>query len=123
MEPYAARTSRRPRPPRVDTACAAMGLAPSRWPETGQPGAETAAPRLRPVRQPRECSPAPEEWPAIDRKPGPGGALAGVRRPDRMPCVRLLPAGPEATVRAPFQAVRPARHRDRKSTRLNSSHL
>ena len=47
-------------------------------------------------------------WPAVDRRPGPGGAAAGVRGSARMPRARLLPAGAEAGLRAPLQGIHPA---------------
>ena len=69
----------------------------------GWPGAGGGAPVRRAGRQRhrghrRDRGPL---WPAIGRRPGPGGAAAGVRRSARMPGARLLPARAEAGVRAP----------------------
>ena len=46
--------------------------------------------------------------PPVHRRPGPGRAAAGFRRPARMPWARLLPAWAEAEVRAALQVVHPA---------------
>jgi hypothetical protein len=64
--------------------------------------------RLRGVGDTRPAGPL---RPAIGRRPGPGGAAAGVRRPARMPGARLLPARAEAGLRAPVPGLHPARRR------------
>ena len=79
----------------------------------GWPGAGGGAPVRRAGRQRhrghrRDRGPL---RPAIGRRPGPGGAAAGVRRSARMPGARLLPARAEAGLRAPVPGFRPAGRR------------